>query len=184
MKKRDIRIDINLSMRKRPKRAFFSVIAVALSLMAVIWAWWNIDTYLMNSSHLKGIDEHRALLESLPKKKALSEDASNLKTLKRDVDFINSVIQKKAFSWTGLFGDLEASVPPNIYLTQISPDFGADKVTVIGVAESVSDALAMVEAMGRSQRFKDVFLLKHSEEKEKRARTVVFTLSAGYRADR
>lgn len=152
-----------------------SLFALAL---AVIFSWYN---YRVRSILTLEIAASKNAVEELEKRAgAPAAEGSGLS--KKDIDFINTTLARRAFSWTSLLTDLEASLPGNVYLSRITPDFAKGAVNVTGVAGTLKDALDMVDMMGSSGRFKRVFMLKHSEEGKKGGSggAVVFSLSAGY----
>ncbi len=164
------KIYINLAIRKKEVRAGRVLLAVAVLLgaAALIFSVYNIYEYRRSSVELK---RYRGSIAGLEKKIAIREPGLlnslkvNVSTVRGEVEFINTIIAKKSFMWTALLSDLEAAVPKGVYLISIKPDFAKGQVRLTGVAKTLDDALRMVDAMGESPRFKDVYLLKHESEK-------------------
>lgn len=178
MKDRKIPADINLATRRGAAGRAVKAAALILSAVSLVFTWCNIYAYRVNGASIARLNGHLGILEKgIPLERHPAAKPADPKLLARDIEFVNGVILKKTLSWSGLLTDLEAGVPQSVQVTQISPVFEKRSVTVGGRAKRMGDVLAMVEAMGRSRRFKDVFLLKHSEDK---AGMVLFTVSAGY----
>ena len=190
------KIEINLSSKAPRNRALLNVSAAAAALLAVILSWHNADTYMRNRSEQRRADERISeLRERLPKKgvpKPGLAEGTDTRLLKKEVEFINGIIARKSFSWTELLWRLESHTPANVRLVRITPDFRDGRVNITGSAREMGDVLLMVDAMGKSGDFRDVFLLKHSEEKRgggggvisQRSALIIFNISAVYRADK
>jgi len=185
------KIDINLAIRKKEVtagRAFLAV-AVLLGVVALIFSAYNIYEYSQTSSELK---RYKGGIARLEKKIARREPGLlkslkvNAATVRGEVEFINTVIDKKSFMWTALLSDLEAAVPKGVYLVSIKPDFAKEQVNLTGVARTLGDALRMVDSMGASPRFKDVYLLKHKSEKATVASSskLLFDIRGSYMNDK
>lgn len=178
MKDSKIPVDINLATRRGAGGRAAKAAAFVLLVFSLAFTWADICAYRRNSASIARLNEHLKILEKRSsQERPAAVKPADQKLLAKDIEFINGVILRKTLSWSGLLTDLEAGVSQNVQVMQISPVFEKRTVTVGGRAKRMNDVLAMVEAMGRSRRFKDVFLLKHSEDK---AGMVLFTVSAGY----
>jgi hypothetical protein len=63
------------------------------------------------------------------------------------VDLVNSIILRKSFSWTGLLGQLEETLPAASYISSLAPGFVSE--TTLGlkikvVSRNLDDVLALV----------------------------------------
>jgi len=166
------KIEINLASSDGASGArLYAALMFAGACLAVVYTFYNGYVYLMNKEAIEVYRQRVAAVETnlSPKKKIeparLASTDVDIKALKKDVSVINEIIDRKSFMWTNLLTGLELSAPPDVYLIQISPDFKKSNVTVTGAARKMSDALSMVDRMGRSPYFKEVFLLSHAEEK-------------------
>lgn len=170
MRKTLNKIDINLATRKKEVtagKAFFAGVLV-LAAVALILSFYNIYEYKVVSGELKRYTdkvaeiEHRVAEREPGLLKSLKVNAA---TVRGEVEFINGIIDRKSFMWSVLLSDLEAAVPTGVYLVSIKPDFANGAVNITGVARSLKVALRMVDSMGASKRFSDVYLLNHSRKK-------------------
>ncbi len=178
------KIDINLaSSVEGPDRVWRAASAV-LAFLAVVYTLYNLSAYRENrnkiSSYGEGIARQRDGASAYGGKAAKGE-ASRLD--EKEAGFYDMLATRRAFSWTGLLNDLEKSVPRNVFIVQISPDFKERKIRVTGMAKSMNDVLRMIDMMGAA--FNDVFLLRHSE-REAGAKgagngVMLFVIQAGYR---
>jgi len=68
----------------------------------------------------------------------------------------NQIIDQRAFSWTELFGQFEATLPPDVRITAVQPrlDAGGSFVLAIGVeARRAEDLDAFIEALETNGAF-------------------------------
>jgi hypothetical protein len=99
--------------------------------------------------------------------------------------FLNALIERKAFSWTQVFSDLERIMPARLHVVSIHPELNEEeelqiKITVAG--ESRERALDLVRRMEDSARFRRPVI--NSENAQTNSQTpgdnVEFTISALY----
>lgn len=96
--------------------------------------------------------------------------------------FLNDLFQRKAFSWTKVFENLEQIMPARLHVVSIRPEPGADnrlaiELTVAG--DSREHALALVEKMESSQRFQQT-RIEQETTLTGQADNVQFNISAVY----
>jgi type IV pilus assembly protein PilN len=182
-----LKIDINLATKRYHKSIIPDMAAVGALFLAFVFTWYNADLYRLNLSQKARLSQQITRLEKAPGPEVEPVPAmtgNGLKLLIDEVEYINSVIERETFSWTVLLTGLEASVPPNISIVQISPEFKNKTVMVSGMARSMNDVLKFVDELGRSKHFMDVFLLRHKETIVKKGtpgkRFVSFGISAKY----
>jgi len=100
--------------------------------------------------------------------------------------FLNDLFQRKSFSWTKAFENLEQMMPPRVHVVSIHPELGPDnelEIKLIVAGDSRDHALDLVSKMEASQRFQDT----HIEEETSSAGngspggdTVQFHITAFY----
>jgi Tfp pilus assembly protein PilN len=75
--------------------------------------------------------------------------------------FLNDLFQRKAFSWTKAFEDLEKVMPPRLHVVSIHPELGPDnelEVKLIVAGDTREHALDLVSKMEASQHFHDTYI--------------------------
>jgi Tfp pilus assembly protein PilN len=83
-------------------------------------------------------------------------DPKELEVVAQAAREANTIIDQRTFSWTGLFTHLEATLPPDVRITQITPR-PQDKVVVIGVeTRSVEDLDTFIVGLEKTGAFHDV----------------------------
>jgi hypothetical protein len=71
----------------------------------------------------------------------------------------NAIIDQRAFSWTGLFAQFEATLPPDVRITAVQPRLqrAGDFVVSIGVeARRAEDLDSFIEALEKTGSFRNV----------------------------
>lgn len=71
--------------------------------------------------------------------------------------FLNDLIQRKAFSWTQAFADLERLMPPRLHVISMRPELTADNQLAIRMtigADSRDRALELVRRLEQSKTFR------------------------------
>lgn len=70
----------------------------------------------------------------------------------------NAIIDRRAFSWTALFGQFEATLPASVRIKAVQPhaEKGVFTVAVIAQARRVEDLDAFIEALEATGAFRDV----------------------------
>jgi type IV pilus assembly protein PilN len=99
--------------------------------------------------------------------------------------FLNELFQRKAFSWTRVFEDLERVMPARLHVVSIHPGMSADnnlEIKLVVAGDSREQALDLVRKMEGSRRFKQTQI--ESERSEATAVSngdrVQFDISALY----
>ncbi len=83
-------------------------------------------------------------------------DPKELETVAAEAREANGIIDQRTFSWTDLFGHFEATLPPDVRITSISPNPG-NQIVAIGVeARSVEDLDEFIEGLEGTGLFHDV----------------------------
>jgi Tfp pilus assembly protein PilN len=104
----------------------------------------------------------------------LGAEAAGLRDLTASADAIaewatvKALVDRRAFSWTGLFAALEAALPPGVRLVSVSPSDAASgaelKLTALGRASD--DALALLDSLQTHGDFEGAFLNGWTEGRE------------------
>ncbi len=73
---------------------------------------------------------------------------------------VKGLVDRRMFSWTGLFAALEKALPPGVKLVSISPreEQGGTELEVAAVGRTYEDALALLHALQSHEEFEAAFL--------------------------
>jgi len=90
---------------------------------------------------------------------ATSDDAQ------REWTAVKRLVDRRAFSWTGLFAALEQALPPGVRLVAVQPSGGASgtELSLSAVGQTREDALALLKALQAHGDFEGAFLNGWSE---------------------
>jgi len=81
---------------------------------------------------------------------------------------VAELVDRRAFSWTGLLGALEGALPPGVRLVSISPQTkaGRTELALTAVGRGTEDALALFRSLQAHEAFDGVFLNGFTEGRE------------------
>jgi type IV pilus assembly protein PilN len=82
--------------------------------------------------------------------------------------FLNDLIQRKAFSWTRVFEDLERVMPPSVHVVSLKPDVNDQNQLEVEmkVAGDRAAAVDLVHRMEGSNRFQSPRLVQEQPEQQ------------------
>ncbi len=81
---------------------------------------------------------------------------------------VKRLVDRRAFSWTGLFAALEEALPPGVRLVSVSPrdEEGGIELALVAVGRSDADALALLQELQAHGEFEQAFLERWSDGRE------------------
>lgn len=186
-----MRIDINLATQPyEDSRRFWtywgSGLAV-LGLITLVLGYLAIAGFIQASHERAKIAGLQREIAAYDQEKAAAQAMLSLpeNRLVRDQSrFLNDLFQRKAFSWTKVFEDLEQVMPAHLHVVSIQPDMSKDnnlEIKLVVAGESREQALDLVRKMEGSQRFKETHIdTERSEVQPTSGDHVLFDLSAQY----
>lgn len=147
------------------ERLVRGVLVVALAAM-VAWAAVN-AARLMSLSQQSAMLSERVRSEGLKAAGARNEaetvrrglDVAQLKAVSGAASEANALIQRRTFSWTGLFNQLEATMPPDVRLVEVRPqadDQGHLMLTLTVVSKKIEDLDEFIRAIEATHAFTGV----------------------------
>ena len=80
--------------------------------------------------------------------------------------FVNGLIQRKSFSWTRVFEDLEQVMPPNLHVVSLRPELNEQNQMELDMrvaGDNRSAAIELVHRMEGSRHFQGTQLVSESE---------------------
>ncbi len=138
------------------ERLVRGVLVVALA-AAVAWAAVN-AAQLVSLSQQGAMQGDRARTEGLRASGARGEadvvrrglDVAQLRAVSGAASEANALIQRRTFSWTGLFNQLETTLPPDVRLVEIQPqadDRGRLMLSLTVVSKQIEDLDTFIRAL-------------------------------------
>jgi type IV pilus assembly protein PilN len=97
---------------------------------------------------------------------AFLDQAANRSTRDQS-QFLNGLIQRKAFSWTRVFEDLEQVMPSNLHVVSLRPelnDQGQVELDMKVVGDRREAAVELVHRMEGSKHFQSAQLVQENQE--------------------
>jgi type IV pilus assembly protein PilN len=99
--------------------------------------------------------------------------------------FLNDLFERKAFSWTQVFEDLERIMPPRVHVVSIHPDMSPEnqlQIKLIVAGDSPGRVLELVRKMEGSQHFRqtEIHVQTAMTNTQGSGDTVSFDISALY----
>ena len=158
-----MRLDINLASQPyEDARQFWmrwGTAVGAVALLTLVLLALDVTGWVNARRDRASIAEKRAMIADRDQLRANAEKILNLpenRSTRDQSQFLNALIERKAFSWTRVLENLEKVMPPRVHLESISPQLDEDnqlglKMTVAG--DSRDRALELARRMEESKRF-------------------------------
>ena len=146
-------------------RAVHTLLAV-VALVVVIVTLFNLIEFVRLSANERSLgaaaataeDEAARLREQAARLRAQINPAE-LNAVAAAAQEANAVIDQRAFSWTDLFSQFEATLPENVRITAVQPRREQDGTFAVNIgvqARRVEDVEAFIQALEAQTPFKDV----------------------------
>jgi len=188
------RIDLNLSTRPfKPYRVVNLVLFVILLGLAAVSVrqFYSYREYSKLAAAIRDEErEARALADAKAKQRAAlasTMSGGGAAAKLSEVEFLNSLILKKSFSWTQVFATLEDRMPDDVYLLGLQPftdDQGKIGLNMKIRGRSLASAADFVSILESSGVFGDVTVAVEEKMDAVAAGEVEVTLGAYYFPDR
>lgn len=158
-----MRIDINLASQPyEDARQFWmrwGTAVGALGLLTLILLGFVISGWVTARRDRVAMSQLRTQIDERDRLRAEAESVLNLpqnRTTRDESQFLNQLIERKAFSWTRVLENLEKVMPPRLHVVSISPQLNDDnelalKMSVAG--DSRDRAVELERRMEESRRF-------------------------------
>jgi type IV pilus assembly protein PilN len=105
------------------------------------------------------------------------------RTTRDESQIINSLIERKAFSWTRLLEDMEKVMPPGVHLVSIQPKLDDENqlaVKMIVAGGSRDRAIELAHRMEESRHFTQTSIEKEAYSQSQNGDSVQFDIAAIY----
>jgi Tfp pilus assembly protein PilN len=187
-----MRLDVNLATHPyEDTRQFWVRWGSAVALIAILtgalvyttvmeWGFAQKDRQIMSQyqAQIANRDQERSRAE------AVLNRPENRTTRDRS-QFLNELIERKAFSWTQVFADLERMMPKQLHVVSIHPEVTEDnqlQIKLVVAGESSERALDLVRRMEESPRFRQPAVTSQNAQTNTQVPTdkVEFNITALY----
>ncbi len=190
-----MRIDINLATRPyEDSRQFWTYWSTGLGLLALATAlliFMAASGYVRAGHDRQQIAKLDAEIAKYDQEKTQAEAVLNQpqnRELREQSQFLNQLFERKSFSWTRVFEDLEQVMPAHLHVISIHPeatDKNADgnvEITLQVGGESQVQALDLVRKMENSKHFRQTRIVsaQYATEQGRVGDPVTFNIQAAY----
>jgi len=172
LQKTIMRLDINLASQPyEDAREFWMRWGTALgtlALLTLVLLALDVTGWLNARRDRAAISRQREMIAQRDQLRANAERILNLpenRSTRDQSQFLNELIERKAFSWTRVLENLEKVMPPRVHLTSINPQLNEDnqlglKMSVAG--DSRDRAIELARRMEESHRFAQTNIVSES----------------------
>jgi len=185
-----MRVDINLASQPYEDARRFWLRwgggLVALGIMTLLLLLMTVNGWMAARKDRQLIRQYQQQSAARDKEKAdaqaLLNQPQNTSTRDRS-QFLNDLFQRKAFSWTKAFEDLERVMPPRLHVVSIHPELSPDnelEIKVIVAGDTREHALDLVSKMEGSQHFHDTYIEEENADTSNTGDAWQFHISALY----
>jgi type IV pilus assembly protein PilN len=185
-----MRVDINLATQPyEDARQFWmrwGTAVGAVGLLTLILLALCVTGWIAARRDRLAMAQQRSMISDRDKVRADAERVLNLpenRTTRDESQFLNQLIERKAFSWTRVLENLEKVMPPRVHVVSISPQLNEDnelalKMTVAG--DSRDRAIELARRMEESRRFAQTQIIREASTQSQTGDTEQVELSAIY----
>ena len=167
-----MRVDINLASQPYEDARQFWLRwgggLVALAILTLLLLVMTVNGWIAARKDRQLIQQYEAQSAARDKEKADAQALLNLpqnSTTRDRSQFLNDLFQRKAFSWTKAFEDLEQVMPPRLHVVSIHPELAPDnelEIKLIVAGDSRDHALDLVSKMEASKHFHETYIDEES----------------------
>jgi len=168
-----MRLEINLASRPyEDARQFWMRWGTAvgvIGLLTLMLLILDVSGWVNARRDRKAIAEKRALIADRDQIRLGAEQFLNRpenRTTRDESQFLNQLIERKAFSWTRVLESLEKVMPPRLHVVSISPQFDEDNqlaLKMVVAGDSRDRAIELAKRMEDSRRFAQTLILRESQ---------------------
>ena len=159
-----MRIDINLASQPyEDSRRFWTQWGAGVLMLGLLTAalgFLAVTGFIRAGHDREQISKLKAQIQAYDEEKSRAEAVLNQpqnRAMREQSRFLNDLFQRKAFSWTRVFEDLERVMPAHLHVVSIHPDVSSDtsaEIKLLVGGNSQDQALDLVKKMEGSKRFR------------------------------
>ena len=185
-----MRLDINLASQPyEDARQFWTRWGTAvgtLGLLTLILLALVITGFINARRDRQAISEKRALIAQRDQLRTQAQQFLNRpenRSTRDDSQFLNQLIERKAFSWTKVLESLERVMPPRVHVVSISPELNEDNqlaLKMVVAGDSRDRAIELARRMEDSRRFAQTAILRAAHAQSQTGDTEQVEIAAIY----
>jgi len=159
-----MRVDINLATRPyEDSRRFWTYWGTGLALLVIatgLLLFMVVTGFVRAQRDRQEIGKLQGQIAAYDRERSQAEAMLNQpqnREMRQQSRFLNQLFERKAFSWTRVFEDLEQVMPAHLHVVSIHPGSAADNnvdLKLVVGGDSQDQALALVRKMEGSNHFR------------------------------
>jgi type IV pilus assembly protein PilN len=167
-----MRLDINLATRPyEDAREFWVRWGLGVGLLGVLTLallGWTVQGWTKAGRDRHDIAQLQEQIAERDHERAKAQaflDLAANRSTRDQSQFLNGLIQRKAFSWTRVFEDLERVIPPNLHVVSLRPELNEQNQMQLDMkvaCETRAAAVELVQRMEGSKHFQGAQLQQES----------------------
>ena len=174
MRKKDLIFKVNLSSTPLANHTIFVLATVFIFVLSMFLTVTNIyETRDILAKKKEAYSKMQNLsAEMKVNKQKINRYESNINAIKtkefiEKCEYINTIVNKRIFSWTKLFNEFEKILPWSVRMTQVNPDIqkGVTKIKLEVAAQNLESFLDLLKNLEKSKVFRNVNV-SHEGSKE------------------
>jgi len=174
MRKKDLIFKVNLSSTPLANHTIFVLATVFIFVLSAFLTVTNIyETRDILAKKKEAYSKMQNLsAEMKVNKQKINRYESNINAIKtkkfiEKCEYINTIVNKRIFSWTKLFNEFEKILPWSVRMTQVNPDIqkGVTKIKLEVAAQNLESFLDLLKNLEKSKVFRNVNV-SHEGSKE------------------
>jgi type IV pilus assembly protein PilN len=187
-----MRLDINLATRPyEDAREFWTVWGFSvglLGLLTLLLLGWAVRGWSHAGRDRHEIAQLEQQIEERNQERAEAQaflDLAANRSTRDQSQFLNGLIQRKSFSWTRAFEELERVMPPNLHVVSLHPGLNEQnqmQLEIRLVCDTRAAAVELVHRMESSKHFQGAQLTAETQSSDAGA-SVAATVDAVYVPD-
>jgi hypothetical protein len=168
-----MRLDINLATHPyEDAREFWSRWGLGvglLGLLTLVLLGWTVSGWINAGRDRHNIAQLEQQISGREKERSGAQAILDLNVNRSTRDqsqFLNGLIQRKAFSWTRVFEDMERVMPPNLHVVSLRPEMNDQnqmELQMKVVGNTRNDAVELVHRMEGSKHFQGAQLVQETQ---------------------
>lgn len=175
-----MQLKINLATKSYINRKQLNLAFAAALGLLVFLCLIQIKLYISNAEEIKRLADIKASVDANSRKipgKFSEEEYAKVIT---EIQFANSIIDRKSFEWVELLNRLENVVPSGVSLTSVTPDTKESKLKLSGISINLGRIRQFIEQLEESDYFSDVFLEKQEQKDNEDLNAISFSISCKF----
>jgi len=171
-----MRLDINLATRPyEDAREFWARWGLGVGLLAILTLallGWTVQSWRNAGRDRHEIGQLQAKIADRDKERADDQAVLNMpanRSTRDQSQFLNGLIQRKSFSWTRVFEELELVMPPNLHVVSLRPELNDRNQMELGMkvaGDTRAAAVELVHRMEDSTHFQEAQLVEEAAGSE------------------